>query len=113
MYSGKSIMHVDFSKLKVGSKIYLKSPTFVSQSKNIAQDFAKNKNVPVIWQFNLRRGARVFPSQLVSSYPEEREMLLAPLSGFRIVKIIGAKSRLPIIVLESITSKGGFVGVNI
>lgn len=113
MYSGKSIMHVDFSKLKVGSKIYLKSPTFVSQSKSVAQNFARNKNVPVIWQFNLRRGTRVFPSQLVSSYPNEREMLLAPLSGFRIVKIIGAKSRLPIIVLESITSKGGFVGVNI
>lgn len=113
LYSGKSIMHVDFSKLKVGTKVYLKSPTFASMDKNVALDFAKNKNVPVVWQFNMRRGARVIPTQLMSDYPEEQEMLIAPLMGFRIVKIIGVKSRLPIIVLESTSSKGGWVGVNI
>lgn len=112
-YSGKSFMKPDFRKLKVGSKIYLKTPTFASRSKSVAMNFARDKNVGVIWQFNVRKNARYFPSELISFYPDEKEVLLAPLSGFKVVKILNAKGKIPTIVLESVSSKGGFVGVNI
>lgn len=108
VYRGTDLATIGF-KIKPGMRIKLGRATFTSLDRTVAKQFTRgNKRQPVILKFELKTGAKILPSYPLSEYPEELEMLMAPLNTFEVVKILNATSAIPTIVLRSVVGKGKF-----
>lgn len=100
LYRGGSLTET-IKDLKVGSVINLLEPTYSAIAKENAQQFV-NLAAPVMFTLNIKAGARINPSMLISNFgAAEGELLLAPKNVFK-VKSITQKNGLVNIVLESV-----------